>query len=109
MNEQRTRTTADRLASLRDELIEVFLVEGDPKAWPGNATPGERGDRYWYKKNAEAVGRLAIRAFQLAALVGAVGEGPGAADDGDAIAEEAKRLEASALRLLGHEKLRRAA
>lgn len=50
----------NKLADLQEKLCDVILYEADPDNWPGSGKPlkdlsqGERGDRYWSKKNAAA-------------------------------------------------------
>lgn len=50
----------DKLKLRHDELIDVAIVETDPRLWPADekqlaaGTRKERGDRYWCKKNAAA-------------------------------------------------------
>lgn len=58
-----------RMAKLRDDLVGVFLDEARPDGWPSAETMQGRGDRLWLKRNAEATGRLAVRASQLIALL----------------------------------------
>ena len=51
-----------RLQDLSEELADAFLLEADPREWPGQGKApvdmgqSERGDRYWCKKNAMATG-----------------------------------------------------
>ena len=85
-----------RLQKLRGQLVEHFLAEADPANWPDADAAPPDGDRllnkrdaFWHKRNAEATGRLAVRAAQLEAMIGL--EGAGAADAAARTAE----LEAS--------------
>lgn len=47
-----------RLDEIEELLTEEFLIEADPREWPGygqppaNWTSEERGNRHWTKKNA---------------------------------------------------------
>lgn len=50
-----------QLATLEEQLIDVFVKECQPKKWPGMANAGDRGDRYWFKKNALSTLTLAAR------------------------------------------------
>jgi len=47
-----------RLAAIEEALIDVFIAEAEPKRMPGMKTAQDRGDRYWFKKNALATLRL---------------------------------------------------
>lgn len=51
-----------QLSSIEEELTDVFIAECQPKTWPAMVKQKDRGDRYWFKKNALAtlslVGRL---------------------------------------------------
>lgn len=67
------KSTTDRMATLRDQLVDLFLKEADPASWPGTDTMQERGDRVWAKKSAEATGRLAMRAAELVAMTSVIG------------------------------------
>lgn len=52
----------EKLVSLEEELVDVYIHECQPKKWPGMKKAADRGDRYWHKKNALAtltlVGRI---------------------------------------------------
>jgi hypothetical protein len=95
-------SVSDRLATLREQLIELFLAESNPAKWPGDKTAAERGDRFWTKRNAEATGRLAVRAFQLHALAAALPSSGSerTPEEDDSIEAEATRLEQQGVRLL---------
>ena len=60
-----------RLAALSEKLADVMLEEADPDLWPGAGIPmdewtrGDRGDRVWMKKNANATMTLLLRVEQL--------------------------------------------
>lgn len=60
-----SETLRTRLSARLAELVNLYLDESDPKAWPGDKTAQDRGDRFWHKKNAEATGRLAMRTLEL--------------------------------------------
>ncbi len=59
------RSQQEALGIRLGEMIDLFLEESDPRKWPGDKTPADRGDRFWFKRNAEATGRIAMRAMQL--------------------------------------------
>lgn len=98
-----------RLNTRLAELVELFLAESDPATWPGTETLSQRGDRYWFKRNAEATGRLAMRA--LALIVFDVGDKPLEGEERDvheaAIEDEARRLSRDGVTLLRRWKERR--
>jgi len=50
-----------KLAELHGQVLAKFLEEADPKKWPDMSTAGNRGDRYWIKKNANVTGVLLQR------------------------------------------------
>ncbi len=58
-----------------EELVDVFLLESDPKGWPGNGVlPANmdaktRGDAYWVKKNAVATLACAQRIINLVQVI----------------------------------------
>lgn len=95
----------ERLQKLGEELMDVFLAEADPKAWPGAGMPAAsmdaqtRGDRYWVKKNAAASGMLYTRVENM---IGAtqVGGGTtlGVPSDEAAQAEHETQLDAQIAR-----------
>ena len=86
----------EKLAAIETELVEVFVEECKPKAWPGMAKKDERGDRYWYKKNALATLTLAARIQTL--LRDVRGDGGKTADeDEDLDGDKARKAEAEAL------------
>jgi hypothetical protein len=49
-----------RIQELSEAIADQFIVEADPREWPGAGTPPaewsteERGNSYWAKKNAMA-------------------------------------------------------
>ncbi|TYL43905.1 hypothetical protein [Dickeya sp. ws52] len=63
-----------RLTELSDKLTDTVLVEADPDHWPGAGksisehTKDERGDRYWFKKNAAATLTLLTKVHTLIGL-----------------------------------------
>ncbi|MGL9724619.1 hypothetical protein [Sodalis sp. (in: enterobacteria)] len=63
-----------RLSTLSDKLTDVVLEEADPDNWPGAGkaidahTQQERGDRYWFKKNAAATLTLLTKVQTLIGL-----------------------------------------
>lgn len=56
-----SQETLTRLEGRQQQLAELFLAESDPDAWPGMENSGDRGDRYWYKKNATATLAMVCR------------------------------------------------
>lgn len=106
----------ERLQSLEERLLDVFIEEADPNNWPGagikiaNMDQTTRGDSFWARKTAASVGVLYTR---VGAMIGAtqVGGGvtppvtPAADSDGDdheanQLDEEVARAEREALRLM---------
>ncbi|MBA5203094.1 hypothetical protein H2Y57_05255 [Pectobacterium aroidearum] len=63
-----------RLTVLSDKLTDTVLTEADPDNWPGAGktidqhTTQERGDRYWFKKNAAATLTLLTKVHTLIGL-----------------------------------------
>lgn len=98
-----------RLNARLAELVELFLEESNPKAWPGDKTAQDRGDRFWHKKNAEATGRLAMRA--LALIVFDVSDKELEGDELEAhraaMEEEARKLSRQGIAMLNRWKERR--
>lgn len=102
------KTPLTRMMALRDELVRLFLEEAEPNGWPSNETQQGRGDRLALKKNAEATGRLAARAFELCArlaLVQPFGK-PSDQPDIDAREHEIERLNDEAMRILERHRAR---
>lgn len=64
-----TETTVNRLCELRSLLVELFILEANPDRWPMQPSKEAKLDRLRVMRNAEATGRLAMRAFQLTELV----------------------------------------
>lgn len=62
-----------KLQELEGKLVSVVIVEADPDTWPGagkelsKLDKGERGDRYWSKKNASASMALLMKVYSLTA------------------------------------------
>ena len=58
-----------------EQLVDVFLLESDPKGWPGagiepaTMDKSTRGDRYWCKKDAVATLACAQRIFNLVQVI----------------------------------------
>lgn len=78
-----------RLQELSEQLADRFILEADPREWPGDGkgpadmTQQERGDAYWCKKNAMATGgvlRFVLDAVAKHAPEGGGGEGGGEGD-----------------------------
>lgn len=78
-----------RLTELSDKLTDTVLVEADPDCWPGADKPisehtkEERGDRYWFKKNAAATLTLLTKVHTLIGLHTRGGTPKEAPSDGD--------------------------
>jgi len=102
----------ERLVRLEEQLVDVFGEECQPATWPDTSTAQNRGDRYWFKKNALAtltlVGRIQT-VLRDARGDGGSGEQPQdpkalpPAGDGieeESIEKEAARLEKSGVALL---------
>lgn len=98
-----------RLAAIEEKLVDLFAEECKPDDWPGMGTAKDRGDRYWYKKNALAtltiVGRIQtvlrdLRAGDGAAGGKAGGNAPPDPSRDESIEEEAARLEKQGVSLL---------
>lgn len=78
----------ERLQSLGEKLMDVFLDEADPSSWPGQGLKigamdaQTRGDLYWVRKTAASAGMLYTRVM---AMVGQVqmagGTTPPASDE----------------------------
>ena len=91
-----------RLQALGEKLAEAFIAEADPDQWSGaGKTPqemdkGERGDRYWCKRNAAATGALFLRVGSMVSMIqrdsgGAGGAGevvPEGSESGEGLLEE---------------------
>lgn len=64
-----------RLQALSEKLAEAFIGEADPDTWSGagklpkDMDKGERGDRYWCKRNASATAALLLRVGSLTSMV----------------------------------------
>lgn len=94
-----------------EQLLDLFLAESDPEAWPGhgiapaNMDKPTRGDRVWCKRDAAATLVCAQRIgglIDMARRKTADDEvTPGAVTEGDDdLAREAEAAEAEATRLL---------
>lgn len=74
-----------KLEQLRVDLIDVLIIEADPKSFPTMDTKEGRGDRQWFKSNAIKTATLAMR---IEDLIGRPGWGgnrkPDDDEDGDA-------------------------
>ncbi|WP_034374358.1 hypothetical protein [Comamonas testosteroni] len=103
----------EALQKRSEELVDRFLEESDPQAWPGAGVPVSamdkqtRGDLYWVKKNAVATLACAQR---IVGLVGQIRqrtsnpespEDPAAVTAGeDSLDDEVVAAEAEAARLM---------
>ena len=103
------RSRQEAVSRRMGELIDLFLKESDQSKWPGDKTPADRGDRFWFKRNAEATGRLAMRAYQL--LEPAVGGGAAVMPDEDERAaareKQIERLNREGIAILDRQKAKR--
>lgn len=107
----------ERLRAVQEELADVFFGEADTKKWPGMDTRDNRGDRVWWKKNANASLSLVVRIENLLALRdGRASGGPaaGQTEDDEAaldreIAATTKEAEAIAQRAIERAQGRRGA
>lgn len=96
-----TPNQLERMRKLEEKLADVVLDEADPDSWPGKSksladlTAGERGDRYWCKKNAAASFALLARCSVF--VTGAPSSGD---DDEVSIDKQIAKREAEAQRLL---------
>lgn len=102
-----------KLQERGEELVDVFLFESDPKAWPGagilpaNMDKETRGNAYWVKKNAVATLACAQRIFTLVQVIRersapdlpTAGDAP---EVDDSLDKEVAAAEAEAARLLDH-------
>lgn len=66
-----TQDQFERLQTLAEKLMNVFLDEADPSSWPGAGIKiGEmdaktRGDLYWVRKTAASAGMLYTRTMAM--------------------------------------------
>ena len=98
----------NRLVAIEEELVDVYIEECQPKKWPDTSNAQNRGDRYWFKKNALATLTLVGRIQTV--LRDARGDGsgageqkdppPGQLDPAEDIEQEAARLEKQGVALL---------
>ncbi|WP_368913507.1 hypothetical protein [Mixta calida] len=78
-----------RLTALTDKLTDVVIHEVDPDNWPGADKPlsqhtkDERGDRYWFKKNAAASLTLLVKVHSLIGMQERAGGAPNTNSAGD--------------------------
>ena len=102
-----------RLQDLAERLADSFLLEADPAEWPGDGKPpavmdqGERGDRYWCKKNAMATGGVLRFTLDLMEKHHAPGDKTPDAEDADMdkrIKDAERRAAAATARVLGRAK-----
>ena len=89
-----------RLKELQELLADRFLLEADPREWPGDGkgpadlTQQERGDAYWCKKNAMATGGV-MRFVSDVLEKRAPSDDPGQQADLDRQVREAERRSAA--------------
>lgn len=102
-----------RLTELEEELIDVYLEEADPKAWPGAGMPiadmsrEQRGDRVWSKRNAAASVMLAMETRKLIANdKQALGRDPHTEDEMDKKIKDAEKRAQKLLDKVGQETAR---
>lgn len=93
-----------KLASIEEELIDVFVGECEAKKWPGMEDVKDRGDRYWHKKNALATLNIVARIQTVLRETQAGDKGdhsqPAATDGAETREEEARRLTKAGIALL---------
>jgi len=97
-----------KLQALEEKMLDLFLVEAEPDNWPGHGVkpsamePQMRGDRYWSKKNAAAIGILANRVSCMIGNAQAYGRTApsGTADDEKQLDADYAKAEREASKLL---------
>ncbi len=102
----------EKLQSLSEKLLDVFIKEADPDSWPGSGLAiGQmdaktRGDLYWVRKTAASVLVLEskitsrIAAIQIAGNVTPAGAETGDTDAESQLDAEMARYEKDALRVM---------
>jgi hypothetical protein len=53
--------TLKKLEQRQQELADIFIDETDATKWPGTEDRTQRGDRYWFKRNAGATATLIVK------------------------------------------------
>jgi len=104
-----------KLASIEEQLIDVFIAEAEPGKLPGMKTAQDRGDRYWFKKNALATLRL-VANIQTVLREIQSGDGgdnkqpkPSEADDSETREKEIERLNKEGIAILERHRKRQGA
>lgn len=65
----------ERLQTLQEKLMDVFLSEADPAGWPGDGIEprtmdkATRGDRVWCKKDAAGTAVLIMKAMSMTGMI----------------------------------------
>lgn len=96
---------AARLAEIGELLVEAFLLEADPRQWPGDGkqptdlSVQERGDRLWTKKNAIGSAAVLRCVHDLADRDADATAGAPRGDEGD-LDRDIRRYEGQAAKLL---------
>lgn len=84
----------ERLQSLEEKLLDVFLTEAEPSEWPGAGIKiaamdaQTRGDLYWVRKTAASVLMLATRVQHMIGQTQLAGAGTTPPIDPDADANK---------------------
>lgn len=85
-----------KLAALQSKLLTEFVREVDPANWPSMESAKDRGDRLWWKRNANGTADLLLKVSSLRLIRAAefADEGSEArlAAEGAAAEAEARRL-----------------
>lgn len=53
--------TLKKLEQRQQELADIFIDETDATKWPGTEDRTQRGDRFWFKRNAGATATLIVK------------------------------------------------
>lgn len=103
----------EKLQALTEKLLDAFLDEANPDAWPGAGVPlanmdqQTRGNRYWCKKNAAGTMSVLMKCNSLADVIRRQTAGAGGAasvepetDEPDGLDGEIKKAEKEATAML---------
>lgn len=104
------KSIVKRLDELADEITPVLLEEADPKNWSGagkkiaDMDKGERGDRFWDKKNASSTAALLVKIHAVIELTENASKGrarrDGARIEIEELADELARAEREAKQIM---------
>lgn len=100
-----------KLAAIEEQLIDVFIMEAEPQKLPGMKTAQDRGDRYWFKKNALATLRLVANIQTVLREIQTGGEGenpkkPAETDEAETREKEIERLNREGVAILDRHRKR---